>query len=132
MLAVAQVLLPAATFAESSGTYVNLEGRWQSVATAARTPGAARPAWKILRVLGNLLDLRNFDYQSSEQVRDELRATVDQAPARDYADGFAPAPSSQVEALRDIAMYQLDPVLRRATALQLTRTGLEPTAEFAP
>jgi NADH-quinone oxidoreductase subunit G len=132
MLEVAQVLLPAATFAETSGTYVNLEGRWQSVATAARAPGAARPAWKILRVLGNLLDLADFDYQSSEQVRDELRAAVDRAPARGYAGGPAPAPTGAVEALRDVAMYQLDPVLRRATALQWTRNGLEPAAEFPP
>ena len=64
----------AGTFAETSGTYVNLEGRWQSSAGAARPLGEARPAWKVLRVLGNLLDLPGFDYQSSEQVRDELRA----------------------------------------------------------
>src|SRR5579862_2064084 len=81
MLQVAKVLLPAAAFAETSGTYVNLEGRWQSFGGAARAPGAARPAWKILRVLGNLLDLAGFEYQSSEQVRDELRAAIDRAPA---------------------------------------------------
>src|SRR5208282_38787 len=56
MKRVAQVLLPAGTFAESSGTYVNLEGRWQSQSGAAHPVGGARPAWKILRVLGNLLD----------------------------------------------------------------------------
>ncbi len=54
------MLLPAGTFAETSGTYVNLEGRWQSFGGAARPVGAARPAWKILRVLGNLLDLPGF------------------------------------------------------------------------
>ena len=51
------VLLPVGTFAETSGTFVNVEGRWQSLAGAARPPGEARPAWKVLRVLGNLLDL---------------------------------------------------------------------------
>ena len=72
MRRVAHVLLPAGTFAETSGTYVSLEGRWQSQSGVARALGASRPAWKILRVLGNLLELSGFDYQSSEQVRDEL------------------------------------------------------------
>jgi NADH-quinone oxidoreductase subunit G len=132
MLEVAQVLLPAAAFAETSGTYVNLEGRWQSFGGAARAPGSARPAWKILRVLGNLLDLPGFDYQSSEQVRDELRAIVDLAPSRNYSSAFTPARTTKFENLRDVPMYQVDPLLRRATALQLTRTGLEPAVEFRP
>ena len=132
MLEVAQVLLPSAAFGETSGTFVNLEGRWQSFGGAARAPGSARPAWKILRVLGNLLGVPGFDYQSSEQVRDELRASVNQAPSRSYSSGFTAAPVTTVENLSDVPMYQVDPLLRRATALQLTRTGLEPAAEFRP
>jgi NADH-quinone oxidoreductase subunit G len=132
MLECAHVLLPAAAFAESSGTYVNLEGRWQSFAGAARAPGAARPAWKILRVLGNLLDLAGFEYQSSEQVRDELRAAVDAATPHSYAGEFTPAPTGAVEPLRDVPMYQIDPLLRRATDLQLTRIGQAPAAEYPP
>ena len=133
MLEMAHVLLPAAAFAESSGTYVSLEGRWQSFGGAARVPGAARPAWKILRVLGNLLEVSNFEYQSSEQVRDELRGAVEQAAVRDYpSTEFVPEPNPPVEALRDVPMYQVDPILRRATALQLTRIGLEPAVEFGP
>ena len=86
----AHILLPAGTFAESSGTYVNLEGRWQSQGGAAKPLGVSRPAWKILRVLGNLLDLPKFDYQSSEQVRDELKSRPSQkdiAPVDAYG-GF--------------------------------------------
>jgi NADH-quinone oxidoreductase subunit G len=132
MLECAHVLLPAAAFAESSGTYVNLEGRWQSFAGAARAPGTARPAWKILRVLGNLLDLAGFDYQSSEQVRDELRAAVDAAVPRSYAGGFTPGPAGAVEPLHDVPMYQIDPLLRRAMDLQLTRIGQAPAAEYPP
>jgi NADH-quinone oxidoreductase subunit G len=132
MLECAHVLLPAAAFAESSGTYVNLEGRWQSFAGAARAPGSARPAWKILRVLGNLLDLAGFDYQSSEQVRDELRAAVDAAVPRSYAGGFTPGPAGAVEPLHDVPMYQIDPLLRRAMDLQLTRIGQAPAAEYPP
>ncbi|MDE2089607.1 MAG: NADH-quinone oxidoreductase subunit G, partial [Gammaproteobacteria bacterium] len=69
----ADVLLPAALFAETSGTYVNAEGCWQSFSGAVAPPGDARPVWKVLRVLGNMLGLEGFDYLSSEQVRDELR-----------------------------------------------------------
>ncbi len=129
----AQVLLPAGTFAESSGTYVNLEGRWQSQAGAARPVGAARPAWKILRVLGNLLALSGFDYQSSEQVRDELRTRVAAAPAPAPvpAEEVAPlAAGSAADAVADVPMYQIDPVLRRAGALLRTRDGREPLALY--
>ncbi|MDE2220975.1 MAG: NADH-quinone oxidoreductase subunit NuoG, partial [Gammaproteobacteria bacterium] len=130
MLQVAHVLLPAAAFAETSGTYVNLEGRWQSFAGAARAPGSARPAWKILRVLGNLLDLAGFDYQSSDMVRDELRAAVERAPRVGYESRFAPARPDSVEALRDLSMYRVDPVLRRAPSLQQTRAGQAGDVEF--
>ena len=132
MLEVAHVLLPAGGFAEGSGTYVNLEGRWQSFAGAALPPGAARPAWKILRVLGNLLNIADFDYQSSEQVRDELRALVERSPSQAFNASYTATRPSQVEALRDVPMYQLDPMLRRAPSLQLTRAGQAAGAEYAP
>ena len=77
ILASASVILPSAVFAESAGTWVNAEGRWQSVAGAAKPAGEARPAWKILRVLGNLLGFAGFEYVSSEEVRDELRRELD-------------------------------------------------------
>jgi NADH-quinone oxidoreductase subunit G len=132
MLEVAHVLLPAAGFAESSGTYVNLEGRWQSFAGAAVPPGSARPAWKVLRVLGNLLNIADFDYQSSEQLRDELRGLVDRSPALAAATTYAATMPAAVEALRDVPMYQLDPLLRRASSLQLTRAGQAGGVEYAP
>ncbi len=130
MLQVAHVLLPAAAFAETSGSYVSLEGRWQSFAGAAHAPGEARPAWKILRVLGNLLDLPGFDYQSSEMVRDELRTAVDQAPRLGYESRFAPGTAGVVENLRDVPMYQVDPLLRRAPSLQQTRAGQARPTEY--
>jgi NADH-quinone oxidoreductase subunit G len=116
-------MLPAGTFAETAGTFVNLEGRWQSFTGAAVPVGAARPGWKILRVLGNRLALDGFDYQSAEQVRDELKALT-QAPASRTAAAYrAAAAVTAAEELTDVPMYQLDPVLRRATSLQLTRDG---------
>jgi NADH-quinone oxidoreductase subunit G len=132
----AHVLLPMAAFAETSGTYVNLEGRWQSHPGAVAPPGEARPGWKILRVLGNLLQLQGFDEESSEQVRERLRAQVDAAvgagagaattggaaavvvpPALPAA---AVAAGSVSAAALDIPMYAIDAVLRRSPALQAT------------
>jgi len=130
LLAVASVLLPAAAFAESSGTFVNLEGRWQSFSGAALPPGAARPAWKILRVLGNLLQLPDCDYQSSEQVRDELRHAVEAAPEFQPTAHSALTAASAFESLRDVPMYQVDALLRRSPSLQATRIGLAGTAEY--
>ena len=81
---IAHVLLPTSTFVESSGTYVNFEGLWQSFAGAARPLGETRPGWKVLRVLGNLAGVANFDYQSSEEVREELRARCGDIAASSY------------------------------------------------
>ncbi len=72
MLDYADVLLPVSPFSETSGTFVNTEGRVQSFYAAAKPLGEARPAWKVLRVLGNLLDLDGFDFNSSEEVRAEV------------------------------------------------------------
>src|SRR6185295_3266472 len=67
----AHVLLPVTPFTETSGSFVNTEGRMQSFNPAIRPAGDARPAWKVLRVLGNLLALEGFEFASSEAVRDE-------------------------------------------------------------
>jgi NADH-quinone oxidoreductase subunit G len=125
MKRVAHVLLPAGAFAESSGTYVNLEGRWQSQAGAVKPLGAARPAWKILRVLGNLLNLPAFDYQSSEAVRDELKAQIDASPPAQAPVSASAArwTAAGAEPVIDLAMYQIDPVLRRSGALHRTADG---------
>jgi len=125
---VAHVLLPAGTFAETSGTYVNLEGVWQSQTGAAAPVGESRPGWKILRVLGNLLGLTGFEYQSSEDVRAELAALVG-APtahaAAPYTGGHVVAreASPQSAPVVDIPMYQVDALVRRAPSLQKTREG---------
>ncbi|HJS91132.1 MAG TPA: NADH-quinone oxidoreductase subunit NuoG [Steroidobacteraceae bacterium] len=125
---VAHVLLPAGTFAETSGTYVNLEGLWQSQTGAAAPVGEARPAWKILRVLGNLLGLAGFDYQSSEEVRAELATLID-APTAYLAPGYAgrhvvaDASAPDAASVIDVPMYQIDALVRRAPSLQRTREG---------
>ncbi|HXY76835.1 MAG TPA: NADH-quinone oxidoreductase subunit NuoG, partial [Steroidobacteraceae bacterium] len=81
---VAHLMLPIGTFAESSGTYVNGEGLWQSQSGAALPVGEARPLWKVLRVLGNLLNLEAFDYESSEEVLGEVGKACEGVSARPY------------------------------------------------
>ncbi len=133
---VAHVLLPAGTFAETSGTYVNLEGVWQTQTGAAAPVGESRPGWKILRVLGNLLGLSGFEYQSSEEVRAEL-ATLIGTPtayaAPTYAGQHSVAQQSGTQPktnVIDVPMYQIDAVVRRAPSLQKTREGRTPAVTY--
>ncbi len=120
---VAHVLLPMGTFVETSGTYVNLEGLWQSQPGAARPVGEARPGWKILRVLGNLLNLPGFEYLSSEEVRDELRTLCPENPAAAYRGGHRVASRAAGAEVLDLSMYHVDALVRRAPSLQKTREG---------
>jgi NADH-quinone oxidoreductase subunit G len=121
--AAASVILPSAAFAETSGTWVNVEGRWQSVPGAARVPGEARPAWKILRVLGNLLGLGGFEYLSSEEVRDELRRELGEYESGHPTSTFAPGRLASLDATREVGLYAVDAVVRRSLPLQETRAG---------
>jgi NADH-quinone oxidoreductase subunit G len=119
----AKLMLPIGTFAETSGTYVNAEGRWQSFSGVASPFGSARPAWKVLRVLGNLLGLPGFDYASSEEIREELRALVADAALVPAAGSRVVDGNARTGATIDLPMYAIDPVVRRAPALQATRDG---------
>ncbi len=119
------LLLPIGTFAETSGTYVNAAGTWQSFGGVAKPVGDARPAWKVLRVIGNLLEVADFDYVSSDDVLGELRANIgDVDPDTRYAgDGELARPNGADDpALEiDVPMYSIDALVRRARALQLTK-----------
>jgi NADH-quinone oxidoreductase subunit G len=125
----ADVILPIGTFAETSGTYINLEGRWQSVPGAAAPVGEARPGWKVLRVLANLLNLPGFEYTSSDQITEEARRQINEAPtfalksaARTLQSKFALGVAA---AESDVPIYQVDAIVRRSGALQNTREGRE-------
>jgi NADH-quinone oxidoreductase subunit G len=129
----AHIVLPIGTFAETSGSFVNVEGRWQSFTAAARLLGEARPGWKVLRVLGNLLDLPGFAYESSEDVRAEfvaaLGAQAGQAAATAYQGAWTPKGPVAGE-LSSLPIYQSDPIVRRAPALQQTRTASHPVVQY--
>ena len=127
---IAHVLLPMGTFVETSGTYVNLEGVWQSFAGAAQPFEEARPGWKILRVLGTLLDLDRFEYQSSEEVRDELHARCEGVASNPYQGQHAVKGAVPSGPLLDLNMYQVDAIVRRAPSLQRTREGRIPAATY--
>jgi NADH-quinone oxidoreductase subunit G len=129
LLRTADLLLPVGTFAETSGTFVNCEGRWQSFGGVASPVGEARPGWKVLRVLGNLLDLDGFDYQTSESVRDELRSQLgDIEPDNGYRGTSAlRRNTSDLQDDADVPMYEVDAVVRRAVALQLTPEAVRAT-----
>ena len=126
----AHVLLPMGTFAETFGTYVNFEGRWQSFAGAATPLGEARPGWKVLRVLGNALGLKAFEYQSAQEVRDEVQRACLAPLATAYAGRLVPGGAAQRAAVVDIPMYQVDALVRRAPSLQRTRQGRAPAAVY--
>jgi NADH-quinone oxidoreductase subunit G len=121
----ANILLPLAGFAETSGTYVNAEGSWQSFRGAVPPQGEARPGWKILRVLGNLLNLEGFDYLSSEEARDELAALCESSqPDNTLGELKDAAINSAVASLMrigDVPLHAADALVRRASALQQTK-----------
>jgi len=122
----ADVILPIGLFAETSGTYVNGEGLWQSFSGAVVPPGEARPAWKILRVLGNLFELDGFDYIASDQVRDELRPLIGDKKPETQTAWKIPArlsvdPANKaLQRITEMPIYSVDALVRRAGALQST------------
>ena len=122
---VSDVLLPIAPFTETSGSFVNTEGRLQSFHAVVRPLGEARPAWKVLRVLGNLLGLGGFDADSSQAV---LAAALPGVRVGEVVDSacLSNAVSVNIDTQRATLepcvapIYQLDGLVRRASSLQLT------------
>ena len=131
----ADVLLPIAPFSETSGTFVNCEGRAQSFNGTVKPLGEARPAWKVLRVLGNLLGLTGFDYDTSEAIRDEVlgkgvtdlsgklsNVSTIAATSASFGDGGA------LERVTDVPIYFADAIARRSEPLQRTADAQAPLA----
>jgi len=129
----ADVLLPIAPFTETAGTFVNCEGRLQSFNGVVRPLGETRPGWKVLRVLGTMLGVPGFDYESIEDVRrdvlpdaEAIRAALSNATSlAPAAPAVQPAP---LERIADIPIYFADPLVRRAESLQKTADAKPPRA----
>ncbi len=136
----ADVMLPIAPFSETSGTFVNTEGRAQTFNGVVPPMGEARPAWKVLRVLGNLLGLDGFDYNSSEQVYAEMNVAAKLpmslnnrlagAPASHAGGAGDVGAKAGLQRIGDVPVYQADPVVRRAASLQLTHAAVAPVASI--
>jgi len=135
-LDVADVMLPVAPFTETSGTFVNAEGRAQSFHGVVRPLGETRPAWKVLRVLGNMLGLQGFEFETSEDVLTEAlgdsTAIAARLDNRVYGNDGAPVPVAAghgvLERLADVPIYATDSLVRRAPALQKTADARAPVA----
>ncbi len=127
---IADVLLPVAPFSETAGSFVNAEGRLQSFHGVVRPLGDTRPAWKVLRVLGNLLALPGFEHESAEQVRaealGEVGALASRLDNRCSAAVSRGAASNGLERIADVPIYCSDALVRRAPALQDTADARAP------
>ncbi len=145
LLEVADCLLPIAPFTETAGTFVNMEGRVQSFNGVVRPAGGVRPAWKVLRVLGNLLGLPGFDQDTADAVRAQalpaepvaiaarLGNQVSGQPGSIARDGAASEGGEPpLERLAEVSIYSVDPIVRRALSLQLTRDAAPPQARVNP
>ncbi len=129
----ADVLLPIAPFTETSGSFVNCEGRVQSFNGTVKPLGETRPGWKVLRVLGNLLDMPNFNYESSEVIRDEMvinevfsERLNNNAKAQLNEPTFAE--NLTLQRIADVPIYFTDAIVRRAASLQKTSDAAPPLA----
>ncbi|MDR1163800.1 MAG: NADH-quinone oxidoreductase subunit NuoG [Candidatus Accumulibacter sp.] len=149
----ADVVLPAAPFSETSGSFVNTEGRVQTFEGACRPLGSSRPAWKIFCALGRLLGLPGFDYASSATVRDEILAPhtlegregvggiggigwvegLDNALDEAFTPLEAKTPAAgALERVSDVPIHFSDAIVRRASALRETKDAAPPEARMHP
>jgi NADH-quinone oxidoreductase subunit G len=127
------VLLPIAPFTETSGTFVNAEGRVQGFHAVVKPLGDTRPAWKVLRVLANLLGLPGFDFESSQDVLKQVQGVdMAQVPADKLGNELAGANEGNITLSAAAGLipavasiYQLDGLVRRAPSLQLTADALQ-------
>ncbi len=130
------VLLPIAPFTETSGTFVNAEGRAQSFHGVVKPAGDTRPGWKVLRVLGNLFEFSGFDFETSEDVMKEalgdaaqLAARLDNAKAAGTVSMASSGHAGQgLERIANVPIYAGDPLVRHAASLQMTVDAAVPVA----
>ena len=125
-LDISDVLLPIAPFSETSGTFVNAEGRVQSFHAVVRPLGDTRPAWKVLRVLGDMLGVVQPPYESSQEVLGQALggagAQVDRSRLSNLTGAGVRARLEPVD-IKPVGIYQLDGIVRRAASLQMTADG---------
>ena len=126
-MAFSDVLLPIAPFSETSGSFANAEGRVQGFHAVVKPLGDTRPAWKVLRVLANVLGLPGFDFESSQDVLANLKVDLSEGATQVSPDRLSNKTQAPIDMSVDVravpvvaSLYQLDGIVRRATALQMT------------
>ena len=125
MLQYADVILPITPFTETAGSYVNMQGTWQMFNGVTRPLGDSKPAWKVIRVLGNKFNLDGFEQDSIEDVRSELNGLKDTSSYLNNNakfDSFAVSLPTITGLVRFgiTGIYSGDSIVRRATSLQQT------------
>jgi NADH-quinone oxidoreductase subunit G len=134
----AHVILPIGPFTETAGTFINMEGRVQSFTGCVQPLGEARPAWKVLRVLGNMLGISGFDYDSADAVKREVLGEGDIARKLDNRIALSalapvkPAVEEGLQRVGEVPLYSSDPLVRRSPPLQKTRDAEPPAAFVSP
>jgi NADH-quinone oxidoreductase subunit G len=128
----AHVMLPIAPFTETSGTFVNAEGRAQGFKGTVAPLGQSRPGWKVLRVLGNVLQLPGFDDETSESVRDMVLSDgFDSRLSNKIEAGLqVPAAIAGLERVAELPIYRSDAIVRRSEPLQASSSSRAPTARM--
>lgn len=132
MLLYADVIMPIATFTETAGSYVNLEGTWQKFNGVTRPLGDSKPAWKVIRVLANRLGLEGFNHESIEDVRSEISNLTDTSAYLNNNIKFdsLTIDKPQLSGLVRFGIYPIyqgDSIVRRAQSLQQTVLAKLPT-----
>lgn len=119
----ADVILPITPFTESGGTFVNVTGEKQTFRGVAKPFGESRPGWKVLRVLGNFLELDDFGFESVEEVLAAIPSSCDLiAGSRESSPDMS---GTQLSRIGDIPMYSVDSLVRRSLPLQKTQKIIE-------
>ena len=130
----ADVILPISPFSETSGTFVNAEGRVQSFHGVVKPLGETRPAWKVLRVLGTMLGLDGFGFETSEEVKARALGDLAAVPAKLNNETAAAITltggTGGLERLADLPIYSADALVRRAPSLQATADARPPVASL--
>jgi len=137
---VAEIYLPIAAPYETAGTFVNMAGTWQSVGAVTAPPGEAKPGWKVLRVLSNLFDIKDSDFETVEAVLSDCQKAVGELkPLLDSWDWWCPDTALVAKPQRHekaeaglvcvmpLPVYRTDALVRHAAALQKTQASAPPT-----
>jgi NADH-quinone oxidoreductase subunit G len=122
------VVLPISPFTETSGSFVNAEGRLQSFHAVVKPLGDTRPAWKVFRVLANMLEIPGFDFDASTDVLNKLtgQATALSNISVDKLGNSISTSSIDIDISESniqpvtASIYQVDGIVRRASSLQMT------------